>query len=183
MKILTIIVSYNMERWMERCLGSLYRQEHPTDILVVDNASTDGTAELLHARHPRVRLVPNSTNMGFGQANNIGMQIALDEGYDAVFLLNQDAWIAPSTLDALSRMAAENPEFGILSPIHLNGSGTDLDHGFATYAHAESLAQLPAGSHLPVELPFVNAAFWFIPARVLRKVGLFSPCSTITAKT
>ena len=85
MKILTIIVSYNFERWMKPCLESLTRSVHPTDVLVIDNGSTDRTVSLLRESYPWVRLIANGENLGFGRANNIGLRLALDEGYDAAF--------------------------------------------------------------------------------------------------
>lgn len=174
MKILTIIVSYNFERWMKPCLESLTRSVHPTDVLVIDNGSTDRTVSLLRESYPWVRLIANGENLGFGRANNIGLRLALDEGYDAAFLLNQDAWVGPDALGILAERAERHPAFGILSPVHLNGAGNGLDKGFAQYVGCPRREDLPADKDV-VEAPFVNAAFWFIPARTLRTVGGFSP--------
>ena len=143
MKILTIIVSYNFEKWIERCLGSLKASSHPTDIIVIDNCSNDRTVEIIKTQYTYVRLIENHANLGFGKANNIGMQLALKEGYDAVFLLNQDAWIGSDTLATLAEQSVKHPEFGILSPVHLNGSGEELDKGFASYAQLASINNLP----------------------------------------
>ena len=90
MKILVIIVSYNFERWIDRCLNSLRQSEQQADVVVIDNASQDRTVSLIESRYPEVRLIKSKENLGFGRANNIGMKIALKEGYDAVFLLNQE---------------------------------------------------------------------------------------------
>lgn len=174
MKILTIIVSYNFKKWIQPCLSSVEKSVLPTDILVIDNCSGDDTVSSIQKHYPHIRLIANKTNSGFGKANNIGMQIALQEGYDAVFLLNQDAWIAPDTLQILAALSEQYPEFGILSPVHLDGSGRQLDKGFASYASLTDISRLPADA-TPVECPFINAAFWFIPVRTLRKVGGFSP--------
>ncbi len=174
MKILTIIVSYNFEKWISRCLNSLQASSHPTDIIVIDNCSKDRTVEIIKKEYPRVRLIANKANLGFGRANNIGMQIALKEGYDAVFLLNQDAWIGNDTLAALAEQSMRHPEFGILSPVHLNGSESELDKGFASYAQLASTKDLTT-SQEPIACPFINAAFWFIPVSTLHKVGGFSP--------
>ena len=158
MKILTIIVSYNFEKWIERCLGSLKASSPPTDIIVIDNCSNDRTVEIIKTQYTYVRLIENHANLGFGKANNIGMQLALKEGYDAVFLLNQDAWIGSDTLATLAEQSVKHPEFGILSPVHLNGSGEELDKGFASYAQLASINNLPH-RHEPISCPFINAAF------------------------
>lgn len=174
MKILTIIVSYNFEKWIHPCLSSVEKSTLPTDILIIDNCSSDCTVSSIRTNYPHIRLIANTSNLGFGKANNIGMQIALQEGYDAVFLLNQDAWIAPDTLQILAALSEQYPDFGILSPVHLDGSGKQLDKGFASYANLTDMSRLSANP-TPVECPFINAAFWFIPVRTLQKVGGFSP--------
>ena len=130
MKVLVIIISYNFEPWMERCLNSLLQSEYPADILVIDNGSKDQSIERLRKDYPKVRLIANNKNLGFGKANNIGMQIALDEGYNFVFLINQDAWIEPNTIGTLVALSEKYPEYGILSPVHLTGKGDKLDPGF-----------------------------------------------------
>ena len=174
MKVLTIIVSYNFEPWIDRCLGSLKASTLPTDVIVIDNGSSDRTVDIIRNSYPGIRLITNHANLGFGKANNIGMQIALKEGYDAVFLLNQDAWIGQDTLEALARQSQLHPKFGILSPVHLNGSGKELEKGFASYTRINTRQELPAGNE-PVACTFINAAFWFIPVSTLRTVGGFSP--------
>lgn len=173
MKILTIIVSYNFELWIDRCLGSLKDSLQQTDTIVIDNGSNDRTVEILRKNYPQIRLIENHGNLGFGKANNIGMQIALKEGYDAVFLLNQDAWIAPQTLGNLAHESIKHPDYAILSPVHLNGTGSELEKGFASYTQVNSRNNLPTENRL-TECPFINAAFWFIPTGVLKKIGGFS---------
>ena len=149
MKVLVIIVSYNFEQWMERCLGSLRLSEFPVDVLVIDNDSKDKTIELIRTQHPEVRLIENKKNLGFGRANNIGMQIALKEGYDFAFLMNQDAWIDANTIGALVSISQKHPEYGILSPVHLTGKGDKPDPGFGDYAGIHTLNELKSDEILP----------------------------------
>ncbi len=169
--VLSVVVSYNFMRWIDKCLPSLLQSEEPTDVLVIDNASTDDTVAVIRERYPQVRLIANTENLGFGRANNIGMRLALDEGYDGVFLINQDAWIKPDTLGKLINASIEHPEYGIISPLHLTGDGSKLDAGFAAYiGKKEAVASCglcPA--------PFINAALWYIPSPVIREVGMFAP--------
>lgn len=174
MKVLTIIVSYNFEQWMNRCLGSLQRSEYPTDVIVIDNASQDRTVERIRTHYPEVRLIESRENLGFGRANNIGMQIALAEGYDFVFLMNQDAWIASDAIQTLVTLSRKHPEYGILSPVHLTGKGDKPDPGFGHYAKIQEINDLKENESI-LELPFINAAFWMIPVSVLKQVGGFSP--------
>lgn len=179
MKILVIIVSYNFERWMDRCLGSLRESGQRADIVVIDNASQDNSVRLIQENYPEVRLIQSKTNLGFGRANNIGMKIALTEGYDYVFLLNQDAWIDGSTLGTLARLCQQYPQYGIMSPTHLTGSGNKLEHGFSEYTGMKSLEEITALTTglptPPIAASFINAAFWMIPVSVLKKIGGFCP--------
>lgn len=174
MKVLVIIVSYNFERWIDRCLGSLQQSEYPVDVVVIDNASKDCTVQRLKKDYPHVRLIESKVNLGFGKANNIGMQMALEEGYEAVLLMNQDAWIAKDSIGILGKLCQEHPSYGILSPVHLTGNGDKPDPGFGIYAQMETLTRLPKDAGL-ITLPFINAAFWMIPVSVLKKVGGFCP--------
>ena len=170
MKILTIIISYNFGRWVQPCLDSLIQSKTPTDILVIDNASTDDCLEKIKIQYPSVRIIENKENTGFGQANNIGFQIAIKENYDFVLLLNQDAWIDNDLLKTLTDLSDEFNDFGILSCVHLTGNRETTDSGspglFTT--KEDTKADL-------LETPFVNAAIWLIPVRILKKVGGFSP--------
>lgn len=155
-------------------MGSLRQTEHPADVIVIDNCSQDRTLELVKANYPEVRLIACDKNLGFGQANNIGMKIALQEGYDAVFLLNQDAWIDPQTIGTLLRLSQQHPEYGILSPVHLTGNGDKPDSGFATYTAIREISDLRKDEAI-IPTSFINAAFWMIPTTVLREIGGFSP--------
>ena len=173
MKVLVIIVSYHFEPWIDRCLESLRLSQYPVDTIVIDNGSTDRTIQRIQNDYPEVRLLPQAKNLGFGKANNIGMQIAVAEGYDFVFLLNQDAWIDSNTIGKLVALSQSHPQYGILSPVHLTGKGDKPDPGFGHYAHLQHLDQLPDSDIL--DIPFANAAFWMIPVSVLKKVGGFCP--------
>ena len=69
-------------------------------------------------------------NLGFGRANNIGLKWALENDANFVFLNNQDAWVKPETIGGVISVSQSNPEYGILSPVHLNEAGDRLDHEF-----------------------------------------------------
>jgi len=175
LRVLTVIVSYNFSKWIDKCLNSLKASDLPTDVMVVDNHSTDETVEIIRQHYPWVKLLPQHDNLGFGRANNIGMQYAIDNQYDYVFLLNQDAWIDKETLGALVEASANNREYGIVSPVHLTGSGKDIEKGFSDYTAVRSIDELQDVCSQLVEVPFINAAIWLIPVDTVKRVGMFSP--------
>ena len=181
MKILAIVVTYNGMPWIDRCFGSLCAEPGPLRVVAVDNGSTDGTPDAVRTRFPAVELVKAEQNLGFGQANNIGLRMALDEGADHAFLLNQDAWALPGTVAKLAAAAEAFPQFGVLSPMHLSGDGTSLDRRFSDFiipALCPGLyADLSLGRTKPQPYPaaFVNAAAWLVTRNAIATVGGFSP--------
>ena len=181
MNTLAIIVTYNGLRWLDRCLGSLRDAAGQVRSVVIDNGSTDGTPEAVRARFPEVELVCTGKNLGFGQANNIGLRMALERKVDHVFLLNQDAWVEPGTVEHLTRMSTARPQFGVLSPMHLNGAGDALEVIFSNYIVPQKCPGLYSDIYMgtvkdePYPVKFVNAAAWLITRRCLLTVGGFDP--------
>ncbi len=174
MTILAIIVSYNFTPWIDRCLGSLLISELQPDIMVIDNNSKDDTLELIRNHYPQVKLIENHNNLGFGRANNIGIMYAIEHNYNGVLLLNQDAWLSSKkTLNCLADASMRHTDYGIISPIHLTGTADKVEHGFSVYSGLKDMNTLfPTDI---VRVPFVNAAIWYMPVDVLKRVGMFDP--------
>ena len=175
MKVCTIIVSYNFEKWIDVCLSSLETSSVETEIIVVDNASSDKTCEIIRERYPKVTIIENRENLGFGRANNIGFKYTIENNFDYVLLLNQDAWVDQDTIEKLIDASVNNPNFGIISPVHLNGTGENLDFGFSTYTGLKTKQEISNIPESPVSCDFINAAIWLIPISVIKKVGEFAP--------
>ncbi len=174
-KVCIIIVSYNFEPWIDKCLSSVFASTIPAKVMVIDNHSNDNTVERIKQEYPQVLLIENKENFGFGKANNVGLTYALENNYNYAFLLNQDTRIKKDMLEKLLIAAENNPNFGVVSPVHLSSDGTSLDHGFADYSNKETVEQLPQPSSQLVELPFINAAFWLLPVETIKNIGGFSP--------
>lgn len=174
-RVCVIIVSYNFEPWIYKCLNSIEESTIIADILVIDNASKDRTCEIIRTDFPNVRLIENKVNLGFGKANNIGMSYALNNGYSYVFLLNQDAWVNSDALELLIGESVRHPEFGILSPIHLTGDGTNIDKGFANYSKLSDKYLISGLPSIINECVFINAAMWLLPIKAIRETGGFAP--------
>lgn len=170
-KILVIIISFNGRKWLDRCIGSVL--DAGVDCFVVDNGSTDGSIEYLRSNYPTVTLIESGRNLGFGQANNIGLKYALDNGYEYAYLLNGDAWMLPGTLEKLTA-AFESPEgrnYGILSPVQYTADGKTMDRQFGK----KCLRYLSRSNAQVVEVPFVMAAHWMLSRKCFETVGGFSP--------
>lgn len=180
-KILVIIVTYNAMQWVERCFDSLRKSTVKPDVFVVDNGSMDGTQAYMQMHYPEVMFQQSETNMGFGKANNLGLQYALDNGYEYVYLLNQDAWVMPDTFNSLVALSKENPEYGILSPFQMNADMYHIDRNFV-----ENVLLFGSNSDICNDMynnryneiyPAKNvmAAHWFMTRECLIKIGGFSP--------
>lgn len=175
-KTFIIIVTYNGMKWLPRCLKSA--DGYP--IIVVDNCSTDGTQQYIKNNHPRIKLLEQNENLGFGKANNIGISFALKENADYVFLLNQDAFLKEKALSTLLKASYINPDYGIISPIHLNVTADGLEKVFIYYINRASnmlfsdlLLRKDLAEIYPISM--VNAAAWLIPKKTLETVGGFQP--------
>lgn len=180
MKTYVIVVTYNGIHWLDKCFGSLIKANTPLTILAIDNASTDGTPEQIKQLFPQVELIETGANLGFGKANNVGLIKAMENNADYVFLLNQDAWVEADTIESLIGVSQRQPEFGILSPIHMNGQGTALDRNFSNYIVPNFCPGLISdiitkNVNAVYETKFVNAAAWLLSGQCVKKVGGFDP--------
>lgn len=179
-KILVIVVTYNGLKWINLCLGSVLNSTVPLDILVVDNGSNDGTIDILKQKYPSVMLVQSTHNLGFGKANNVGLRMATEGNYDYVYLLNQDAWVKPDTIEKLILVHKKHTCFGILSPMQINASETVLDFNFSKNCLSACQSGLLSDfvfNKLETVYPvdFVMAAHWLISRECMLRVGGFSP--------
>ncbi|MFC6858579.1 glycosyltransferase family 2 protein [Zunongwangia atlantica] len=174
-KINIVIVTYNGIKWIDKCLQSC--GDYP--VIVVDNNSSDNTLGFIKKKYPTVHIIKQDKNLGFGQANNIGISYALNHGADFVFLLNQDAYLSGNCLEKLIKVKSRNSEYGVLSPIHLNGEGTRIDSKFSKYLlnnedfYSDHILNKPLKN--VYDFPFVNAAGWLISRECLETVGGFDP--------
>lgn len=122
--IAVVVVNWNAKDDLRMCLTSLYAEaltQASCAVWVVDNASTDGSPQMVHDEFPQAALIENSSNLGFSKANN--QAIARSESR-YVFLLNSDAFIHAGTLEGLIAFADAHPEAGVVGPKVFNPDGS-----------------------------------------------------------
>ncbi|WP_330745026.1 glycosyltransferase family 2 protein [Chryseobacterium sp. CP-77] len=179
-----IIVTYNAMKWAERCFSSLRTSSVPVKCIVIDNGSTDGTQEYIKKYFPEVDFTQSPQNLGFGKANNAGIEKAYKEGADFFYLMNQDAWIYPDSFQKLLDVYNAYPDknqLGILSPIHMDGSEKKLDIFFERYLARNTpdnrIFSDSFNNSLKdyYEIDFVNAAHWLLPKATIEEIGGFNP--------
>lgn len=111
-----VIVNYNTRDFLRDCLQSLAQSTQPAEIIVVDNASSDGSADMVCTEFPDVRLLAQSENTWFCGGNNIGIEASTG---DYVLLLNPDTVVFPDALQKLVNFMQTHPDYaGVTAQLH-----------------------------------------------------------------
>jgi len=164
---------------MEGCLAALQRITYPNvEIVVVDNASADGSADRIAAVQPAVTLIRNRENLGSAGGNNVGIRHALAHGADYVWLLNADAEPEPDSLTLLVEEAVADPRAGIVAPVlhyfhdrqNVQNCGALVDWKECRMRHLTDLAILET---LDFSRYWVWATAVLVSRRILETVGLY----------
>lgn len=118
-----IIVNYNVKEFLKNLLHSIKKasQNISTEIIVIDNASDDGSIEMLREKFPEVKLISNEKNLGFGKANNIGLKLAKGK---FILLINPDTLVSEDTFIKLIGFFETHPDAGMVGCKILNPDGT-----------------------------------------------------------
>ena len=194
-----VIVNYNVKYFLEQCLESVYNsnlalheapgEELQLEVFVVDNASVDGSVEMVREKYPQVHLIANQANVGFARANNQALRQCRG---DLMLLLNPDTVVEHDTFSKCADFYATHPDCGGLAVKMINGEGTYLKEskrGFPTpaasfykmsglvrlFPHSRRIAAYYMG-HLsddetnPVDI--LPGAYLMISRKALEKVGL-----------
>jgi GT2 family glycosyltransferase len=111
MRLVAVVLSWNGREDTLVALESL----RGIETVVVDNGSSDGSADAVAERFPELQLVRTGVNLGFAGGNNVGIRRALDLGADWVLLVNNDATVEPGLVEALADATAARPDAGVLA--------------------------------------------------------------------
>lgn len=190
MDITVIIVSYNTESLLAEAIGRLKVAAHGLrlKIVVIDNASRDGSVALLRSKFPDCSLVVNERNIGFGRANNQALSMA--EGR-YVLLLNTDAFVGEDTIEKTIRYMDAHPRCGILgvklvgrdgalqpsaryfpTPLNLFLERTGLDRIFNKVRMVDDLSW----DHASVRsCDWVPGCYYLVRRQLIDQIGLFDP--------
>jgi len=178
-----IIVNWNTKELTARCVRSIYEKVAPEfEVIVVDNGSTDGSAEYIRRLFPDVRIFENQTNEGYARANNKGIKAA--EG-DPVILMNSDAAVLSKyPVGLIDKVFKEHPDIGIVGAKQLypNGKIQSLGREFVSVKNLVKSQLLFAGAPVfikdngrkVIEVDYVDGAFFAIRRRVIDQTGLLN---------
>ncbi len=158
MRLTVIIVSWNTCQLLDRCLDTLLTELKKqtllavSELFVIDNASADGSADMVRQKYPQFKLIDNKANLGFAKANNQALKQATGQ---YILLLNPDTEICPGALSILIDFLDKHPHAGVVAPQLINSDGSVQLSCRAFPSFAGMLAELtginrfmPAGSKL-----------------------------------
>jgi hypothetical protein len=176
-----ILVSYNVRALVDECLRSIKRETSRSyEIIVVDNASSDGSAAMIRETHPDVRIIENGDNIGFARANNQGFRIARGK---YVFMLNPDTVVLDGAIDRLLLFMDGHPEAGACGPRNIGP-----DHSLQSNCHHFPSLALTLFDHLQLTRFFPgsrvfgreNMTYWSYDR--VRAVDWITGCSLLVRK-
>lgn len=188
-EISIIIVSWNAKEYLRECLNSIHKtcRELSVEVIVVDNASGDGSASMVAAEFPGVRLVCARENLGFARANNLGMKQAAGDYYA---LLNSDVVVHPRCLQILSSFLESHPNVGLLGPAIVGKDETlqptcrrlptvwntvcrtlALDRIWGWWPWFSEREGREVNREQPREVEVVSGCFWLVRRKAVAEVG------------
>ena len=189
-RVSVIIVSWNGKKYVRECLETMLSvcRETNLEVIVVDNASSDGTPEMVEAEFPTVKLIRAGGNLGFSKANNIGIRESTGE---YVCLVNSDVKFTENCFEPMVRFLKEHADVGILGPkmlaadgrvarstmrfptvANIFGRALGLDRVFKRSKMFHSYMMTDFDHSATRDVDILNGWFWMVPRAALDKVGL-----------
>jgi len=176
MKVSVVIPTYNLKDILLECLESVFGQDYPDlEVIVVDNASVDGTADAVAEKYPQVNLIRNSENLGVTGGANTGVEEATG---DYVWMVDHDNILEPNMLSEMVKLAESDPKIGVVVPkifywepkdvIWAAGTGMNLLTGENIFRGGKDI-----GQYEKVEEVQVAPANFLVKGEVIEKVGLY----------
>ncbi|MBL8120139.1 MAG: glycosyltransferase family 2 protein [Anaerolineae bacterium] len=177
-----IVLNYNGREDTLACLRSLQHVTYPNlRVVMVDNASTDGTVEAVRAAHPEVTILETGANLGFTGGNNAAIKEAIQQGADYVMLLNNDTIVAPDFVSVMVEVMEKDPTIGVTGPmiyyysnpevIWSAGGEIDWKHGTTSMIGLNEVDLSQFGLS-PRGVDFISGCALMARREVWEKVGL-----------
>lgn len=184
--VLAVIVNWNgRDDLLLECLDSINNVDYPEDrykVLVIDNASSDGSQKAISERYPEFLLFKNKENIGYVKAVNQGVEYGLNSGADYIWVLNNDVVVQEDVLRKLVEVGEADERTGIIAPvIYYYDDPEEIDNiGYKMNFWTGSMKKLRSGMTIfkdpedkVAEIDSILGCSSLIKASVLNKIGLF----------
>jgi len=180
--VAVVLLNYCGEEDTAACVHSLHTSGRTElRIILVDNASPDGSGDRLHRRFPDLEYVQTGANLGYTGGNNAGIARALEDGCDYVLVLNNDTLVEPGAIDRLVETAAGGMCVGAVGPKIVYAEDPDrawfaggvLDRVRAVGRHSTDDAGIAARGDEAIDVSFLTGCCILLPAQVIRRIGGF----------
>jgi len=172
-----IVIAFNNRHYIDACLQSLCAQAYDNyEIIVVDNASSDGSADYVEAHYPTVRLIRSAANLGFGGGNNLGARHATG---DYLVFINMDTVVHQHWLTPLVQTLQDNPDIGMAtskillldSPDRINTCGNTIH--IAGFGYLRGWMAPSDSFNRASDVPSVSGAAFVMPTALFRQLDGF----------
>jgi len=183
-----IVLNWNGEKVIGPCLASLKRVlEPPLEIIVVDNASSDRSIEIIRREAPDAEVIVNERNLLFAAGNNVGLRRAIERGGSYVLLLNNDTEVEPSFAAAMLASLDRAPDAGIVGPkILYDGEPKRIWYGGAGFyplfwipRHRDIRKIDGTFPERGGETGWVSGCAMLVRREVIERIGMLDPSYTI----
>lgn len=194
MQVCIVVLDYNAGKYIDACLQSLLKLEHCNySVLVIDNASTDGSGKLIAKKYPDFKVIFSDSNLGYAGGNNLGLKFAIENGYGAAWIINPDIVVNKDALSQLVKLAQASERIAAVgSKVYFQAgyeyhkdryTKKDLGHVIwygggkmdweNVYAIHTGMNEVDHGQYDSlVEVDFLTGASMLVKTEVLKKVGL-----------
>lgn len=116
--VISVVLNTNRREDTLQCLTSLVQNSYPNQkVILLDNASTDGSVDAVRSSIPGVQIIALKENRGYAGNNNVGIQAAIDQGAEWIFVLNEDTILAPDCIERMVAVGESDPSIGIVGPM------------------------------------------------------------------
>lgn len=176
-KITTLVLTWNSEDFIIDCLSSLMKSEYSTNIIVIDNDSSDNTRKYVHDKYPEITLINTGSNLGYAGGNNVGINYALDINTDYVFIINPDTYIHKDCVKLLVERMKNERELAAVSPkiyyqdtkyIWFAGARVNWFSGNTSQYNGEDIGQYDSKRYTKR----LTGCAMLLSVKAIRKVGL-----------
>jgi len=186
-KVTAIILNWNGKADTVECLDSFEHVDYPNyEVLLVDNASTDGSVELFKERYPGIKIIENPINLGYAEGNNVGIRRAIDDRSDYIMILNNDTVVDPDFITELVAVAEEVPDVGFVGPknyYYEHGGRKDIINFaggiFSIYrgtTYNIGINEIDRGQYNEIkESNYIPGSCVMVKRELIEKIGLINP--------